>query len=214
MPAPSLLTLFKPAHKEKLFSVLLAFFGNYWSKNMPIFIPGQFMISHYSNIFWYDSCFRSLFIWTLKHTILKYINQSGRGHLPQSRLWNKYFWAIFDTFSKLFCARVIFHFSNALTATEVGRCIKLGLGLVHIRRCHGLVRTQGACSCTTWPGRVRKELRGEEGGVGGMPAASTYYCRLKSSTQQPKVIKDGFGGGITKGVCVWQLCATMMSWVI
>ena len=73
-----------------------------------------------------------------------------------------------------------------------------GPGLLHIRRCHGVVgRTQGEPTnihtyVTVWPGEV--------GRGGGMPAASTYYCRLKSSTQQPKVIKDGFGGGITKGV--------------
>ena len=60
---------------------------------------------------------------------------------------------------------------------------------------------------TVWLGEVGR-------GGGGMPAASTYYCRLKSSTQQPKVIKDGFGGGITKGVqCVTIMCPNdELSW--
>ena len=45
----SLLTVLR---RGNAFWLLLAFFGTFWQLLWPIFIPGQFVISPYSNIFW------------------------------------------------------------------------------------------------------------------------------------------------------------------
>ena len=45
----SLLTVLR---RGNAFWLLLKFFGTFWQLLWPIFIPGQFVISPYSNIFW------------------------------------------------------------------------------------------------------------------------------------------------------------------
>ena len=81
----SLLTVLR---RGNAFWLLLAFFGTFWQLLWPIFIPGQFVISPYSNIFWLvHLCDFGDFLHQSGSTFWRIFAKSGNTFWPHPLHW-------------------------------------------------------------------------------------------------------------------------------